>query len=338
MTAGTWALVSVLIPAWNAGQTLPACLRSLRRQTCERWHCVIVDDGSHDDTLACAGDFAVRDTRFEIVRTPHRGIVAALNAGLRRCKAPFIARMDADDTMHPHRLAAQTQALRDNPRLAAVGSHVRLFPRHHLRPGRRAYERWLNSVNSAERVRLDAFVECPVAHPTIMMRRAPMMDLGYRDCGWPEDYDLMLRLLSDGGQVGMVPQRLLNWRDAPERLSRTHPDYRLERFTACKAAFLAKSFLAGRGRYVLWGYGSTGKALRRALLRHDKAPSHIVELHPGRLGKRIHGAPVIPPQDLAGLPTSPIIVSVAGETARFEIRHALTGMGFVDGRHFICAA
>ena len=338
MTAESHPRVSILLPAWNAAQTLPACLRSLQRQSEGRWHCVIVDDGSDDDTLACARDFAAQDPRFEIVSTPHRGIVPALNTGLRRCRAPLIARMDADDLMHRHRLAAQTQALRTDPRLAAVGCHVRLFPRRHLRPGRRAYERWLNSLDSADRVRQDAFVECPVAHPTLMMRRALLMDLGYRDCGWPEDYDLLLRVLTRGWRVGVVPRRLLSWRDAPQRLSRTHPAYDLARFTACKAAFLAAHFLSDADTYVLWGYGSTGKALRRALLRHGKTPSHIVELHPGRLGKRIHGAPVIPPQTLPSLPRRPLIASVAGEQARGEIRDALGRMGFVDGRDFVCAA
>ena len=338
MTVTSNPRISILLPAWNAAQTLPACLRSVQRQSELRWHCVIVDDGSQDDTLACARDFAARDPRFEIVSIPHRGIVAALNTGLQRCRAPLIARMDADDLMHRHRLAAQTRALWDNPRLAAVGCHVRLFPRRHLRPGRRAYERWLNSLDSAERVRQDAFVECPVAHPTLMMRRALLMDLGYRDCGWPEDYDLLLRALMRGWRVGVTPRRLLSWRDAPQRLSRTHPAYDLERFTACKAAFLAGGFLKDTDTYVLWGYGSTGKALRRALLRHGKTPSHVVELHPGRLGKRIHGAPVIPPQALSDLPSRPLIVSVAGEQARGEIREALGGMGFVDGRDFVCAA
>lgn len=338
MTAASNPRISILLPAWNAAQTLPACLHSIQCQSEARWHCVIVDDGSQDDTLARARDFAARDPRFEIVSTPHRGIVAALNTGLQRCRAPLIARMDADDLMHRHRLAAQTRALRADPRLVAVGCHVRLFPRRHLRPGRRAYERWLNSLNTAEHVRQDAFVECPVAHPTLMMRRALLTELGYRDCGWPEDYDLLLRALTRGWRVGMVPQRLLSWRDAPQRLSRTHPDYDLERFRACKAAFLAGHFLAHADTYVLWGYGSTGKALRRALLFHGKTPSHIVELHPGRLGKRIHGAPVVPPQALSGLPSRPLIASVAGEQARGEIREALGGMGFVDGRDFVCAA
>ena len=338
MTADSAPRISILLPAWNAAPTLPACLRSLQRQSEKRWHCVIVDDGSDDDTLARARGFAAQDPRFEVISTPHRGIVAALNTGLQRCRAPLIARMDADDLMHRHRLAAQAQALQDDPRLAAVGCHVRLFPRRHLRPGRRAYERWLNSLDSAKRVRQDAFVECPVAHPTLMMRRALLMALGYRDRGWPEDYDLLLRVLTRGWQVGVVPRRLLIWRDDPERLSRNHPAYDLDRFTACKAAFLAEHFLTRTDTYVLWGYGGTGKALRRALLRHGKTPSHIVELHPGRLGKRIHGAPVIPPPALPGLPRRPLIVSVAGDQARGEIRDALARMGFVDGRDFICAA
>ena len=338
MTVESALRVSILLPAWNAAPTLTACLRSLQRQSEERWHCVIVEDGSDDDTLACARDLAAQDPRFEIISTPHRGIVAALNTGLQRCRAPLIARMDADDLMHRHRLAVQAQALRDEPRLAAVGCHVRLFPRRHLRPGRRAYERWLNGLNTAEHVRQDAFVECPAAHPTLMIRRTLLMELGYRDCGWPEDYDLLLRALARGWRVGVVPRRLLSWRDAPQRLSRTHPAYGLERFTACKAAFLADDFLKDTDAYVLWGYGSTGKALRRALLRHGKTPSHVVELHPGRLGKRIHGAPVIPPSELPSLPWRPLIASVAGGQARGEIRDALGGMGFVEGRDFVCAA
>src|SRR5438477_234229 len=83
---------------------------------------------------------------------------------------------------------------------------------------------------------------------------------------------------------------LRTWRDRPVRLSRTADRYGLDRFTACKAAFLAAHFLAATEAYVLWGYGPTGRALRRALLAEGKQPSHIVELHPGRIGNTIHGA------------------------------------------------
>lgn len=331
-------LVSVLLPVWNAQATLSACLRSVQRQTEPRWQCVIIDDGSRDGSLACARWFAERDSRFRVVARSHQGLVSALNIGLTFCRGEFIARMDADDLMHRQRLVAQIHTLQAHPALAAVGCHVRLFPRQGLRDGRRAYERWLNSIDSAYRVQRDAFVECPVAHPTLLIRRQTLVELGYRDCGWPEDYDLMLRLVTGGYGVGMVPQRLLSWRDHPGRLSRRNLLYALERFTACKAAFLASHFLAATHTYVLWGYGSTGKALRRALLAHGKVPSYIVELHPRRLGKRIHGAPVVSPEQLVHLPRCPIVASVAGEQARGEIRQALVDMNFVEMRDFICAA
>ena len=331
-------LVSILLPVWNAEATLPACLRSIQRQTESRWQCVVVDDGSGDGSLACARWFADRDPRIVVIARSHQGLVLALNTGLRYCHGHYIARMDADDLMHRERLAAQIQALEDDPQLVAVGCHVRLFPRRHLREGRRAYERWLNSIDTARRVCQDAFVECPIAHPTLLIHHRVLVKLRYRDCGWPEDYDLMLRLLTQGYTVGIVPRRLLSWRDSPQRLSRISPTYDLERFTACKAAFLASHVLPNTDTYILWGYGSTGKALRRVLLKHGKAPSHIVELHPGRLGKRIHGASVIPPEALVQAPRHPVVVSVSGEQARTEIRQAMEAMGFVENRDFICAA
>src|SRR6185503_6477551 len=113
--------------------------------------------------------------------------------------------------------------------------------------------------------------------------------------------DLVLRLLGAGVRLGVVPQPLLFWRDGPLRLSRTGAAYRLDRFTACKAYYLAHNFLAEQRSYVLWGYGDTGRALSRALRELGKDPSHIVELHPGRLGQRIFGASVVPPEALGAL-------------------------------------
>jgi glycosyltransferase involved in cell wall biosynthesis len=330
--------VSILLPAFDAEDTLATCLESILRQRESRWECLIVDDGSRDATCAVARDFAVRDRRFRLVERSHRGIVAALNDGLDACRAPLVARMDSDDWMHRDRLGLQIQALARSPDLAGVGCHVRIFPRRALSNGRRSYEAWLNAIRSQSDVRAESFVECPLAHPSLMLRRGVLQQFGFRDAGWPEDYDLILRLLAAGHELGVVPQRLLGWRDGPDRLSRTAPTYALDRFTACKAAFLASGLLAGRADYILWGYGGTGRSLRRALLTHGKAPSHIVELHPGRLGQRIHGAPVISPDAVRKLADRPLVASVAGSEARGRIRAALDEMDRQEGIDYICAA
>lgn len=331
-------IVSILLPAYDAETTLATCLASIRRQREQRFECVVVDDGSRDATLEIARRFETADSRFRVLACEHAGISAALNTGLETCRGAFVARMDADDWMHRDRLQAQLHAFDETPGLAAVGCHVRIFPRRELTAGRRAYETWLGSITTPEDVRRDAFVECPVAHPTWMVRREVALGLGWADAGWAEDYDFLLRSLAAGHTWSVVARRLLGWRDSPSRLSRVADAYSTQQFTACKAAFLADGPLKQQERYVLWGYGDTGRTLRSALLAHGKRPSRIVELHPGRLGNRIHGAPVVPPEALADLRGEPIVVSVAGARPRALIREALDGMGFRESRDYFCAA
>jgi glycosyltransferase involved in cell wall biosynthesis len=346
--------VSVLLPVHDADATLGACLRSLQRQSEARWECVLVDDGSQDTSADLAAAFAARDPRIRVLRQAHRGLVAALRLGLDACRAPFIARMDADDWMHRDRLALQLSMLSQEREIAAIGCGVRLFPRVAqeegierrvrddgtlVRSGRRGYEAWLAGIHSPEDVAREAFVECPIPHPTLFARREVLCRYGYRDVAWPEDYDLVLRMLEAGERLANHPRRLLGWRDSPDRLSRRSERYAIDRFIACKAAFLASGLLAETSRYILWGYGETGRALRKALLVHDKTPSLIVELHPRRIGQWIHGAEVIKPEDLAELDERPpLLASVAGEGPRNQIRAALGKMGMREGREFVCVA
>jgi hypothetical protein len=329
---------SILLPVRDAAQSLPLALRSILRQSEPSWECVVVDDGSLDESLSIARAFARSDARFRVIEREALGIVSALNAGLRQCSGRYVARMDADDCMHRHRLCWQRAELERVPELSGVGGHVRLFPRAGLSDGLRTYEAWLNSIREPAQLRSEAWIECPIAHPTLCMRRDVLLEFGYRDCGWPEDYDLILRLLDRGLSLGVVPRRLLLWRDRVERLSRTSAAYAIERFTECKASHLASGFLAHTREYTLWGYGKTGKTLARALARHGKHPNQIVELHPGRLGQRIAGAPVIHPDALRSLPKQPLIASVAGGEARSQIRQALREMGFRELTDFVVAA
>jgi GT2 family glycosyltransferase len=330
--------VSVLLPVWNAGATLETALRSVARQTEPDFECLIVDDGSTDDSAGIADGFARRDRRFRLLQRPHEGLVASLEAGLDVARAPLVARLDADDWMRRDRLTKQIAVLDEQPGLEAVGSGVRIFPRRELRDGRRAYERWLNALDSPERIWRERFVECPVAHPALMVRRERLATLRYRDRGWPEDYDLMLRLLRDGPVVGTVPQRLIGWRDGPTRVSRTDPRFGLDRFTACRAWHLSRDFLTDAPEYLLWGHGATGKALRRELETLGHRPKAIVEVHPRRIGNRIAGAPVVPITALEERPPYPLVVSVAGSGPRGEIRARLHAYGYREGIDYVCAA
>jgi glycosyltransferase involved in cell wall biosynthesis len=328
----------VLLPVRDAQATLGTALRSVARQRERRFECIAVDDGSRDASLAIARGFAARDPRFRVVAAPRAGLVAALQRGLAECRAPLVARMDADDWMHRERLAAQCAALAADPTLDGVGCHVRCFPRRELGPGLRAYEAWLTSVDSPWRLRQEAFVECPIAHPTWLVRRETLAAFPYRDAGWPEDYDLLLRMLAAGRRIGVVPRRLLGWRVHAGRLSRRSPTYAAARFTACKAAHLAEDFLARSPAYLLWGYGATGRALARALEAHGRKPACIVEIHPRRIGRRICDAPVISRHALGAPKGLPLLVSVAGAEPRAAIRAELARLGWRECVDFVCTA
>ncbi len=330
--------VSVLLPSFEAAETLQSCLESVRRQTLHEFECIVVDDGSSDRTAEIAAEFTAQDHRFRLLRRPHEGLVASLNAGTGLCRAPLIARMDADDLMHSDRLQLQAAAMAGDPELALVGSHVRIFPRSRVGPGLRTYEKWLGSINSEQRIAEDAFIECPLAHPTWMLRREILEAFAYREQAWSEDYDLLLRLLERGERIGVVPRRLVSWREHPGRLTHSAENLRDESFVAAKAAFLARGFLREHEHYILWGYGATGRTLRRALLPYGRQPSHIIELHPGRLGQKIHGAPVLPPEAVAGLRGRPVLASVAGAGPRTLVRAALANAGFKERHDFLCVA
>lgn len=331
-------LVSVLVPVRDAAPTLAAALETVRRQTERDWECVVVDDGSRDDSAAIARGFAARDARFRVLEAPPRGIVAALNLGLEACRGAFVARHDGDDLMRRDRLLLQRAALERDPSLDAVGAHVRMFPRDDLTGGLRAYERWLATIDGPAAVRRERFVESPIVHPTLFARREAMQAFGYRDLGWPEDYDLVLRWLAAGREVGVVARRLVSWRDGPSRLSRTSAACQQDRIVACKARFLADDFLAGGDAYALWGYGDTGKQMRRALAACGKRAAYLVDVHPRRIGQRIDGADVVAPEAIARRERLPVVACVAGLGPRADLRARAAAEGLVEGRDFVCAA
>jgi glycosyltransferase involved in cell wall biosynthesis len=330
--------VSILLPVRDADSTLATSLESVARQREVSFECLVLDDGSQDGSLRIAEKKAARDPRFRVLRLARSGIVSALNAGVGEARGSLLARIDADDWMRSNRLAVQAALLTEHAAWAAVGCRVRIFPRRQLGAGMRRYEAWLNGLTSPQKVRADAFVECPVAHPGLMIRREVARAFPYRDLPWPEDYDLILRLLLAGHEIGSTETRLLGWRHSPSRLSLSDPRYSQDAFTACKAEFLAQGFLRECERYTLWGHGETGRKLAKALAAHGKRAERIVEVHPRRIGRKIGGAPVVAPSALRGPDGSRLIASVSGEPARAEIRHHLDALGYLEGLDYVCAA
>ena len=103
--------VSVVLPAFNAAQTIERAARSILDQTFSDIELIVVDDGSNDDTVRVVR--SINDPRLQLTRCRHRGVAMTANAATELARAPLIARMDADDVSHPQRLEKQVSLNRE---------------------------------------------------------------------------------------------------------------------------------------------------------------------------------------------------------------------------------
>jgi glycosyltransferase involved in cell wall biosynthesis len=103
------SLVSVIIPAFNAEETIAATLASVLNQTWTGFEVIVVDDGSTDRTAELAGQIAQTDGRVRICRQENGGVAEARNRGIRESSGEWIAPLDADDLWIPEYLESAVQ-------------------------------------------------------------------------------------------------------------------------------------------------------------------------------------------------------------------------------------
>lgn len=148
-------LVSVVMAAYNAADTIGGAIESVQRQSYAGFELVIVDDNSSDDTGAIADGFAARDERIRVVHSEGQGGAAgARNLGLQAARGQFFAFHDSDDETHPERLERQLAALLRNPTASVCLCNGRRVDDHGepiLVNGRRDYK-WVNSMMFPRRV------------------------------------------------------------------------------------------------------------------------------------------------------------------------------------------
>jgi glycosyltransferase involved in cell wall biosynthesis len=320
--------ISVLLPARNAERTLREALDGvLAQRSAPPFEIVCVDDASTDATPRILAE----TPGVRVVKGEGRGLVAALNLGLAHCAGDTIARMDADDLVHPDRLRLQAELLDSDPSLGAVGSLVTC---DETSPGLKRLEAWLNATVTKDQCRNARFIEAPLVHPSATFRRAALAD-GWEDHGWAEDWDLLLRLVENGWELAKVPQNLLHWRDSEHRLTRTHAAYREEQMLRLRAHYLARGPLAGRP-FDIWGAGPTGKRLARELEAHRLRPRAFFDVD--RTKRIARGRPVLGEQDLPPPGEAMLICAVGAAGARDEIRGVLAPRGFREGSDYLFAA
>jgi glycosyltransferase involved in cell wall biosynthesis len=258
-------LVSVIIPALNAGATLGRALDSVAAQTYPHWEAIVVDDGSSDDTAALVERRG--DLRCRVIRRVTRGGPSrARNDGIAGARGEVIALLDADDEWLPEKLARQVAALEQHPGAALVvcdmhaihedGSDgTSVFTRQSPSAGPDAWKALLAS----------SFIGTSAA----LAPRALLQELGGFDTSLAvgEDQDLFIRLALRGEVVVL-----------PEALAIYH--YRHASYSAAYAGDQARIVLGMVRRHL----AVEGARLRRSERRHILAQRY------GRLGRNLIAA------------------------------------------------
>jgi glycosyltransferase involved in cell wall biosynthesis len=330
--------LSVLLPYRDVEATIDEAIFGVLQEQRVPLELIAIDDGSRDGSSARVAAWAARDARVISIRGDGAGITRALSRGLEVAQGEWIGRMDGDDISLPGRFAAQVERLMREPRLGALGGLVTAFPEHVIGEGLVRYLDWQNGLRTPEEHARDLFVESPLCHPSVCIRRDALEKAGgYRDVPWAEDYDLWMRLDVAGFAIAKVDFNVLRWRHREGRLTFSDARYSLERYRELKAHFLAPRLHRCERTLVCWGAGPTGRRFVRALEREDVRVARFIDIDPRKIGRIARGAPITSAESLDNARDF-VIVAVGSHAARALIREDLVRRGFIEREGFVCIA
>ena len=131
-------LVSIIIPAFNYGHFISQSLDSVVSQSYRKWECIIVDDGSTDDTREIVDEYCASDRRFRYVYHENSGLSAARNTGIAHCSGSYVQFLDADDLIESEKLRSQVDFLNAHVTIDIIYDHVYYFESSSLEKKRRS--------------------------------------------------------------------------------------------------------------------------------------------------------------------------------------------------------
>ncbi len=204
--------VSIGLPFVNNADTLTAAIRSIFAQTCEDWELLLVDDGATDASLKIAR--AVRDRRVTVYSDGHRrGLSFRLNQIACLARGEYLARMDADDMMHPDRLTTQVDFLEAHRDVDVVDTAMYSIDHDGRLAGARGHGKLIATPEVAIQGAL-------LQHPTILGRTQWFRNNPY-DVALPraEDYELWCRTVGRS-TFERVPCPLYYYREGSGNLAR----------------------------------------------------------------------------------------------------------------------
>jgi glycosyltransferase involved in cell wall biosynthesis len=233
-------LISIIVPCYNHAEYLPETLDSVLVQTFANWECIIVNDGSTDNTETIAKQYTEKDDRIKYIHQQNGGLSAARNIGIEAAKGEFILPLDADDLIHKEYLAKAIAAFETNKNLAVVYCQATKFGA--------VNEPWDLPTYSYQYLMMTNCIFC-----SAVFRRASWLKIGGYDKtlrrGY-EDWEFWLRLLNEDSQVYQIPEVLFFYRIRDVSMLRSMDIEDIEQVRASVYNHQPENYIKNNGSYI----------------------------------------------------------------------------------------
>lgn len=199
-------IISVVMPIYNSQTYLSESIESVLSQKFQNFEFIIIDDGSTDNGTDIIKSY--NDSRIKLYCKTHN-YIKSLNWGISVSQGEYIARMDADDIMMPHRLEMQYRYMESNPDIDICGSWAETF-------GNSVYI--IKSLTDHNDIFSSLLFNNPMVHPTVMMRKKSLEKISiypnlYKQRFiYAEDYKLWVDFAVKGLKFSNIPDILLKYR------------------------------------------------------------------------------------------------------------------------------
>lgn len=208
------AAISIIIPVHNAKDTIAECLDSIEKQHFNDWECVVVDDGSADESHEICNRFAIKDSRFKVIHQENRGVSSARNRGLDVISGEYVCYVDADDFLDPDYLLKMLVAIEKadlvvsgQRRMVVEGQEIVLVPEK-----KETFILQSDQIDSL----LDIERKCLLFAPHEKLYRTLLIKNNFirfpEDCSYGEDLIFNYRYLSFCQSISTISEALYHYR------------------------------------------------------------------------------------------------------------------------------
>lgn len=228
--------VSVIVPCYNQSHFLDEALTSVYNQTTKDWECIIVDDGSNDQTKVVAKRWCDKDSRFLYVYQENAGLSAARNNGINKAKGIYVLPLDADDKISESYIALALNAFKKNENVKVVYANAEKFGA--------VSGKWNLKEFSLINLSRNNMIFCSAFFKKSDWERVGGFDVNML-YGW-EDWEFWIALLKNGGEVVKLKNTCFFYRIKENSMltsiDKNKADYLLNHLNVKHADFFVKHY------------------------------------------------------------------------------------------------